>query len=59
MYYDHFRPPDHFSPLGKIAFRTFCSLLFIIGMSLFIRFVLPLVETHVSVPFRDWVLSLF
>lgn len=55
MAYDHFRPPEHFSPRGRILFRLLCWATFIVGMVAFIYFVVPIIETHVSTPFAEWV----
>ncbi|ODT22152.1 MAG: hypothetical protein ABS35_15465 [Kaistia sp. SCN 65-12] len=56
---DDFRPPAHFTPLQGLAFRLLCIATFALGMFLLVRFVLPLVEQYVSVPFADWIGSLF
>jgi hypothetical protein len=58
MSYDHFRPPEHFSPTGKLAFRALCLVTFIIVMALFSYFVLPIIYEHVSLPFADWITDL-
>lgn len=57
--YDHFRPPDHLSPMGKVAFRVFCAVGFTVSMALFIYFVVPFVLEYVSKPFSAWVGSFF
>ena len=54
MSYDHFRPPEHFSPTGKLAFRALCLVTFIVAMALFSYFVLPLIYEHVSHPLSQW-----
>jgi hypothetical protein len=54
MSYDHFRPPEHFSPSGKMVFRALCWVTFIIAMALFSYFILPLVYRYVSLPLGDW-----
>lgn len=57
--YDHFRPPEHFTPVQGFLFRLLCIVSFIILMSLAVYFIMPLVEQYVSVPLSDWVGSLF
>lgn len=58
MSYDHFRPPEHFSPAGKLAFRLLCLATVVIAMSAFAYFVAPLINEYVGVPFADWFTNL-
>jgi hypothetical protein len=53
--FDHFRPPEHLSLSGKLAFRVLCWAVFVIAMALFAYFVVPLVAEHISKPFSEWV----
>jgi hypothetical protein len=55
MAYDRFRPPEHFSPKGKFLYRAMLMVLFILIMSAFAYFVVPLIQTYVSFPAGDWV----
>jgi hypothetical protein len=55
MSYDHFRPPEHFSPMGKVLFRLLCLATVVIVMSAFAYFVAPLINEYVGVPFGNWV----
>lgn len=52
--HDDFRPPDHYTPLGKLAFRVSGLLTVFALLSLFAYFVLPLVWTYISLPAGDW-----
>lgn len=52
---DDFRPPDHYTPLGKFAYRASGMVAVFIALSVFAYFVLPIVYTYVSLPFGDWV----
>jgi hypothetical protein len=58
MAYDHFRPPEHFSPRGRVLFRLLCWVAFIIGMVAFAYFVAPLIDKYAGVPFADWITNL-
>lgn len=55
MAYDHFRPPEHFSPRGRFLFRALCWVTFIVGMLAFSYFVVPIIAQYVSQPFSEWV----
>lgn len=55
MSYDHFKPPAHLSPTGRFLFRALCLVTVIIGMTAFAYFVAPLIYSHVSMPFGDWI----
>lgn len=55
MSYDHFRPPEHFSPAGKIGFRVLCLVTVAIVMSAAAYFVAPLINEYVGRPFGEWV----
>lgn len=59
MSYDHFRPPEHFSPTGRFLFRAVCTVLFVIIMAAFVYFVVPLIELYVSAPLSEWVGNFF
>ncbi|BCH22087.1 hypothetical protein MesoLjLb_18720 [Mesorhizobium sp. L-8-3] len=56
---DDFRPPAHFTPFQGLLFRLLCIVSFIVVMTLFAFFVLPLVEQYVSIPLSNWVGSFF
>jgi len=55
MSYDHFKPPEHFSPTGKFAYRAMLTLLFVLIMVAFIYFAVPVIQTYVSEPLSAWV----
>lgn len=55
MAYDHFRPPEHFSPRGRILFRLLCVVTVVIVMSAFAYFVGPLIDSYVGNPLADTV----
>ena len=55
MSYDHFRPPEHLSPMGKALFRLLCLVTFIVVMVAFAYFVGPLINEYVGDPFGEWV----
>ena len=54
MAYDHFRPPEHFSPRGRFLFRAFCTVIFILIMLALSYFLVPLIGEHISGPFSKW-----
>ena len=53
MSYDHFRPPEHFSPMGKALFRLLCLVTFIVIMVAFAYFVGPLINRYIGAPLAD------
>jgi hypothetical protein len=55
MSYDHFRPPEHFSPAGKFAYRAVLTILFLLIMAAFVYFVVPVIQIYVSKPLSTWV----
>lgn len=59
MSYDHFRPPEHFGPVGRVLFRLLCLVTVIIVMGAVTYFVGPLIDRYIGVPFADWVTNLF
>jgi hypothetical protein len=54
MSYDHFKPPEHFSPARKFAYRAILTVLFALIMIAFVYFVVPLIDRYAGVPFADW-----
>lgn len=52
---DDFRPPDHYTPLGKFAFRASGIAFTIVVTSVLGYFLAPYVWTYLSLPFGDWV----
>ncbi|PAP96642.1 hypothetical protein [Mesorhizobium wenxiniae] len=58
MSYDHFRPPEHLSPTGKLLFRALCLVTFIVAMGAVIYYLGPLIDRYVGVPFADWITNL-
>ena len=58
MAYDHFKPPEHFSPRGRFLFRALCWVTFIIVMAVFAYFAVPLLDRYAGTPFADWFTNL-
>lgn len=54
MAYDHFRPPEHFSPKGRFFFRALCWVTFIIVMGLVVAFIVPWAYENYTRPFAEW-----
>lgn len=55
MAYDHFRPPEHFSRMGRYLFRALCLVTVVVVMAVFAYFVGPLIDRYVGFPLGDFV----